>query len=176
MLSKKSPSAAGFSAAPILEQSVKVQNVGIMIIFAPCAIISLKASGNAKSQQINMPTLPSGVSKTGCASSELLVRCNRSIEPQRFFFTYFPAISPVLVMKYATFSMRSCSLPWSCSSIIVPGTMLMLHSRARSQYFLKYVSQCAHASLNPGSFGTQLSRWYSGKTANWAPWVAAART
>jgi hypothetical protein len=48
------------------------------IIFAPPAINSRNASGNAKSQQINNPTFPIGVSKTSCTSRPEEVRCSRS--------------------------------------------------------------------------------------------------
>lgn len=65
ILSRNNPSETGLMARPAFEQSVKVQNVGMMIILAPCDIISLKASGNARSQQMSIPTLPSGVSNTG---------------------------------------------------------------------------------------------------------------
>lgn len=85
--SRNRPSDTGLMASPAFEQSLKVQKVGMMNSFAPFAIISLNASGNAKSQQINIPTLPSGVSNTGWSSMELLVRCSRSTCPQRFFFT-----------------------------------------------------------------------------------------
>lgn len=38
------------------------QKVGMITISAPSAINSRNASGNARSQQINMPTRPIGVS------------------------------------------------------------------------------------------------------------------
>ena len=63
--SRNSASLAGFTANPAGEQSLSVQNVGIIISFAPFEIISLNASGNARSQQISIPTLPKGVSNTG---------------------------------------------------------------------------------------------------------------
>ena len=56
---------------------------------------------------------------------------------------------------------------------IVPGTILILHSLARSLYLLKYVSQSAHRSANWGSSGSQPVKWYSGRTASWAPFLAA---
>lgn len=57
---------------------MEVQKVGIMIIFAPCDINSLNASGNARSQQISSPTLPIGVSKASCDSFPLEDKCGRS--------------------------------------------------------------------------------------------------
>jgi len=146
MESKNSASADGFLARPSFEQSLSVQKVGTMMSFAPCAIISRNASGNAKSQQTTIPTLPSGVSNTGCASRADDVRCNLSIGPHRFFFTYLPLISPLLSIKYATFnnlSPASFSSPFAipvastlaslCSSTMVPGTMQMSHSLARAR-------------------------------------------
>jgi len=85
--SKNNASALGLIASPFSEQSKSVQNVGTITIFAPCEISSLHASGKAKSQQISIPTFPSGVSKTGCSSIAEEVRWSRSIAPQRFFFT-----------------------------------------------------------------------------------------
>ena len=41
-----------------------VQNVGMIIILAPAAMSSRKASGKARSQQISKPTGPTGVSIT----------------------------------------------------------------------------------------------------------------
>jgi hypothetical protein len=45
-----------------------IQKVGIMTIFAPAAMSSLNASGNAKSQQIRKPTGPIGVLMISCGS------------------------------------------------------------------------------------------------------------
>ena len=63
--SKNSASATGLIANPSFEQSLNVQNVGTIINFAPCVMSSRKASGNPRSQHISIPTLPSGVLKTG---------------------------------------------------------------------------------------------------------------
>jgi hypothetical protein len=61
-----------------------VQNVGMIIVFAPWAISSLNASGKARSQQISKPTFPKGVVKTSWGSVVEEWRCSRS-GIQRFF-------------------------------------------------------------------------------------------
>ena len=76
--SKNSASATGFRFNPASLQSFSVQNVGTMMIFAPLAMSSRNASGNARSQQISRPTLPMGVSMTSCVSRPDEVRCGRS--------------------------------------------------------------------------------------------------
>lgn len=58
---------------------------------------------------------------------------------------------------------------------MVPGTMEMLHSRARAWYPAKNPSERAHAPMKSGCCGTQEVRWYSGRTARWQPAAAAAR-
>jgi hypothetical protein len=98
-----------------------------MIISAPLAIKARKASGNAMSQQMSRPTFPSGVGKALCGSCEEEVRCGRS-GCQRFFFVYWPAMVPSLVMNVATFVRAS-----PCFSTMVPGTMQMLSSAARAR-------------------------------------------
>jgi hypothetical protein len=55
-----------------------VQNVGMMINFAPDAISSLKASGKAMSQHMRRPTGPRGVSNVLWGFSEEEVRWGRS--------------------------------------------------------------------------------------------------
>lgn len=47
-----------------MEVAIYVQKVGMMMICAPWAMSSRKASGKARSQQISIPTLPTGVSNT----------------------------------------------------------------------------------------------------------------
>lgn len=78
ILSRNKASAHGFNFRPASLQSFSVQNVGTMMILAPCAISSRKASGKARSQQMSKPTLPRGVSKTSWTSRLELVRCSRS--------------------------------------------------------------------------------------------------
>lgn len=55
-----------------------LQNVGMIIIFAPPAISSRNASGKARSQHIRRPTGPRGVWITSWGSWVLEVRCGRS--------------------------------------------------------------------------------------------------
>lgn len=64
MLSRKRASEEGLRARPAGLQSLRVQKVGIMMVFAPAAMSSRNASGKARSQQIRRPTLPIGVVKT----------------------------------------------------------------------------------------------------------------
>ena len=54
---------------------------------------------------------------------------------------------------------------------IVPGTMFILSLEARAWYLERYDCTLAEAacSAKAGSLGTQLVRWYSGRTARDAP-------
>ena len=150
-------------------QSLRFQNVGTIIIFAPPAISSRNASGKARSQHISIPTLPRGVSKATCGSCRDEVRCGRS-GCQRFFFWYWERILPSLEMKDATFSSAE-----SCFSTMVPGTMQMFSSAARAEYASRYFWYWLQREANLGSSGSQFVRWYSGRTARWHPWEAASR-
>lgn len=58
---------------------------------------------------------------------------------------------------------------------MVPGTMLILSSRARVWYLETYWSAVWAIMANLWSFGTQDVRWYSGRTAREAPSSAARR-
>ena len=71
---RKSDSESGFHLRPAGEQSARVQKVGIIIILAPEAISSRKASGKARSQQMRSPTGPRGVLNVTCGESEEEVR------------------------------------------------------------------------------------------------------
>ena len=55
-----------------------IQNVGMMIILAPVAMSSRKASGKAMSQHIRRPTGPRGVSNVMWGFSDEEVRWGRS--------------------------------------------------------------------------------------------------
>jgi hypothetical protein len=55
-----------------------IQKVGMITISAPSAINSRNASGNARSQQINMPTRPIGVSIAWWRSWPDEVKCGLS--------------------------------------------------------------------------------------------------
>ena len=78
VVSKKRASALGFLERPYAEQSESVQKVGIMMILAPPAMSSRKASGKARSQQMSMPTGPRGVEMTVWGAWVLEVRWGRS--------------------------------------------------------------------------------------------------
>ena len=52
----------GIENVPNGEQSFNVQKQGIRISLAPAVISARNASGKARSQQINIPTFPRGVS------------------------------------------------------------------------------------------------------------------
>lgn len=73
-------------------------------------------------------------------------------------------------MKYA---MLWSSSP--CFSTIVPGTMLIFSSFARAVYPSRYFWDCEQRFTKLGSSGSQLVRWYSGRTARVQPWDAASR-
>ena len=64
----------GFHLRPAGGQSSRVQRVGIIIVLAPEAISSRKASGKARSQQMRSPTRPIGVSNATCGEWEEEVR------------------------------------------------------------------------------------------------------
>lgn len=78
MLSRNNASAEGFCFKPASLQSLCVHKVGMMMILAPLAISSRKASGKARSQHISRPTLPIGVSNTSCTSRPDAVMWSRS--------------------------------------------------------------------------------------------------
>jgi hypothetical protein len=77
-----------------------IQKVGMITMSAPSAINSRNASGKAKSQQINIPTRPTGVSIASWRSCPEEVKCGRS-GCQIFFFRYEPRMLPSLEIKYA---------------------------------------------------------------------------
>ncbi len=74
VVSRKSFSLSGLIARAVGEQSARVQKVGMIIVLAPAAMSSRKASGKARSQHISIPTGPMGVEKVRWGSSVEEVR------------------------------------------------------------------------------------------------------